>query len=190
MKKEFDKVYMHYDSFMKIFNLYKDTEITEALNLSGDEIILDLGGGTGYLANTLIEHCKKIYILDESEKMLSELELTNGIIPICGDAFDLSEIHDAIDIVIMSDVFHHIKDQELLIDAIYEKLNSGGRLLIMDFHKKHFKVRLLMMFEYILFGKLFFRTNKELKEIVSKKFQISKYCDYKYYFIVVGERIW
>jgi len=190
MKKAFDKVHMHYDSFMNIFNLYKENEIFEALNLSGNETILDIGGGTGYLAKKLIEHCRKVYVLDESKNMLSKLQPTAGIIPINGDAFELSEIHEGIDIIILSDVFHHIKDQELLIHSIYEKLNPGGRLLIMDFHKKHPKVKLLMIFEYILFGKLYFRTNKELKEIVNKKFQLSKYCDYKYYFIIVGERIW
>lgn len=185
--KKFDKVYRYYDGFMRMFNLYKIDNIIEALNLKGHETILDIGGGTGRLAASLKHHCKKVYVLDESEKMLSKLDTSENVIPVKGDAFDLSIIED-VDVVILSDVYHHIKDQERLLDVIHHKINNGGHLLIMDFDRRHYKVKILRMFEYLLFGKLYFRTPEELMMTVRKNFEIIDYHNYDYYFIVLGEK--
>lgn len=186
-KKKFDKVHKHYDAFMRMFHLYKTDEILKALPLTGHETILDIGGGTGRLAVFLKDFCKKVYVLDESEKMLSRLEHFHNIIPIKGDAFDLSVVED-VDVIILSDVFHHIKEQDELMTVIYNKLNTGGRLLIMDFDRRHYKVKLLRAFEYTLFGRLYFKTPETLKAIVSKRFKVIDEYNYDYYFIILGEK--
>jgi demethylmenaquinone methyltransferase/2-methoxy-6-polyprenyl-1,4-benzoquinol methylase len=84
-------------------------------------VILDIGGGTGHIATYLSRQCKKVYVLDESEKMLSKVQATDKVIPVVGDAFKI-EIDEKIDVVLLTDVLHHIKEQEKLIDAIYGQL--------------------------------------------------------------------
>lgn len=185
---DFDKVYKHYDNFMKLFRLYKVEQMEEVLNLQGNEIVLDIGGGTGYLASHISKKCKKVYVLDESEKMLSRIKVSDNVIPIVGDALDLNTSIEDIDLVIMSDVFHHIKEQEKLIQGIYKKLNKNGKILILEFNKEHYKTKILRIFEYLLFGKLYFRSRKEVTKIIQRKFNIKKFVDYKYYFIILGER--
>ena len=185
----FDRVYNHYDKFMKLFGLYKIEQIEEVLELQGNEIILDIGGGTGYLANHLSESCRKIYVLDESARMLSKLRTSDKVIPIVGDALNLTVIKDNIDIIILSDVFHHIKEQEELLTEIKKKLSINGKLLILEFNKEHHKVKILRFFEHILFGKLYFLSTDDVKEVVLNKFSIKKFVDYKYYFIILGEQI-
>lgn len=185
---DFDKVYKHYDNFMKLFKLYKVEQIENVLNVQGDEIVLDIGGGTGYLAAHISKKCKKVYVLDESEKMLSRIQAGDNVIPIVGDALDLSIDSENIDIVILSDVFHHVKKQEKLIEEIYKKLDKNGKILILEFNKEHYKTKILRIFEYILFGKLYFRSSKEVSKIIQSKFNIKKFVDYKYYFIILGEK--
>lgn len=186
--KAFDKAYRHYDRFMTLFNLYKVDEIKEALDLNGYEIILDIGGGTGYLAKHLCKYCEKFYVLDESKKMLSKVKDKDNIIPLVGNALSTNFEHSSIDVVLLSDVLHHIKDQTRLLDEIYRILKTDGKLLVMDFEKHHFKTKMLRLFEFVLFGKLFYKTHSQTINLLEKHFIIEKDIVKGYYFIIVGRK--
>ncbi|SMB79473.1 Methyltransferase domain-containing protein [Desulfonispora thiosulfatigenes DSM 11270] len=186
--KDFDKVSAHYDSFMRTFKLYKVREIKEVLNLQGTEIILDIGGGTGHLAQHLKEDCKKVYILDESEKMLSKIKPNKKIVPIVGDALTTNFKDKSIDVVILADVLHHISQQEKLIVEIERVLKDKGKILILDFDRKYLRTKLLRLFEYFLFGKLYFKTSREVKELLKDRFTVHLCRQEKYYFIIKGEK--
>lgn len=187
--KDFDKVYKYYDKFMAIFNLYKIRDIEDAASINEDEVVVDIGGGTGFLANHICNSCNTVYVLDESEKMLSRVEERGNVKVKKGNALSTPFDSGSIDTVIMSDVFHHIKEQEELIAEISRILKDSGKIVIMDFHKNHIRTRLLRLFEFILFGRLFFRTKDEIKVLLEKHFHISKVYDKGYYFIFVGEKI-
>lgn len=186
---DFDKIYKHYDTFMKFTGAYKIEQIENILELQGNEILLDIGGGTGYVATQLSKHCKKIYVLDESQKMLSMMKPSDNVIPVIGDALDLSVIDDNIDIVILTDVLHHIKEQEKLIAEIHRKLNKKGKLLILEFNKNHYKTKVLRLFECLLFRKLYFLSTDQVKALIQNEFCVTRFTDYKYYFIILGEKI-
>lgn len=186
--KKFDRVFNHYDNFIRLFNLNKMDEIKDVLDLCGNEVIVDMGGGTGKLAKYLSEDCNIIYVLDESEGMLSNVNENEKVVPMLGDALDTSFDSNSIDIVIVSDMLHHIKNQEKLIEEICRILKKSGKILIMEFEKKHIKTQILKIFEYILFGKLYFLSSEEVANLVKDKFSISKFIDNKYYFIIKGEK--
>lgn len=186
--KRFDKVYKHYNKFIDLFNLNKMGEIKDVLKLQGDETVLDIGGGTGRLADYISEDCRLVYVLDESEGMLSEVETNAKVVTVLGNALDTNFDNNSIDIVILSDVLHHIKEQVLLIDEIYRILGNNGKLVILDFEKSHMKIMILRIFEYILFGKLYFRTSKEVNDLIKDKFIITKSIHKGYYFIIKGEK--
>lgn len=186
--KKFDKVFNHYDNFIKLFNLNKMKEIKDVLDLHGDEIIVDMGGGTGQLAKHLSGDCHIIYVLDESKKMLSKVDENEKVITILGDGLNTCFHNSSVDIVIVSDMLHHIKNQEKLIKEIYRILKKDGKILIMDFEKNHIKTRILRFFEFILFGKLYFLSSEEVISLIGNKFSISKFNHNKYYFIIKGEK--
>lgn len=186
--KDFDKVYKYYDKFMAMFKLYKLDEIKAAANLEEYEIIVDVGGGTGRLAESICNSCKTVYVIDESEKMLSKVKQSLKLISIKGNALNSPFDNKSIDTVILSDVFHHIKEQEKLIIEINRILKDDGKVVMLDFHRKHIKTRLLRAFEFIIFGRLFFRTKDEVRVLLERYFHISKVYDKGYYFIFVGEK--
>ncbi|MEG1257267.1 methyltransferase domain-containing protein [Clostridium sp.] len=187
--KDFDKVYKYYDKFMAIFNLYKLKDIEDAANIDEHEVVVDIGGGTGCLAQYICNSCKTVYVLDESEKMLSKVNQAKNVIVVRGNALSTPFECNSIDTVILSDVLHHIKEQEELIVEINRILKKSGKVVILDFHIKHIRTRLLRAFEFILFGRLFFRTKDEVKILLEKHFHIRKVYDKGYYFIFVGEKI-
>lgn len=167
--KKFDKVFNHYDNFINLFNLNKMDEIKDILDLCGNEVIVDMGGGTGKLAKYLSENCHIIYVLDESEGMLSNVNENEKVVTMVGDALDTSFDSNSIDIVIVSDMLHHIKHQEKLIKEICRILKKDGKILIMEFEKKHIKIQMLRIFEYILFGKLYFLSREEVVNLIKDR---------------------
>ena len=186
--KDFDRVHKQYDSFINLFNLNKMDEIKDALELLGDEVVIDIGGGTGRLAEYLSQSCKIVYVLDESEGMLSRVKANTKVVTVLQNALHTPFNNSSVDVVVMSDVLHHISKQSALIEEISRILKKDGRLLILDFEKKHIKTKLLGAFEYILFGRLYFRTSKEVVSLLKDRFKITKFIDKKYYFIVKGEK--
>ncbi|MBU5484246.1 class I SAM-dependent methyltransferase [Clostridium sp. MSJ-11] len=185
---DFDKVYKYYDKFMAMFNLYKHEEIKAAANIDEHDVVVDIGGGTGRLAQYICNSCKTVYVLDESEKMLSKVKQGKNLVCIRGNALKTPFEDNSIDVVILSDVFHHIKEQEDLIVEINRILKYDGKIVMLDFHRKHIKTKLLRAFEFILFGRLFFRTKDEVRSLLEKYFYIQKVYDKGYYFIFVGEK--
>lgn len=187
--KDFDRVYKYYDNFMKTFRLYKEKEILQALDLKGNEIILDIGGGTGYIANELSYHCDKVFVLDESERMLSQVRKRDNVIPMVGEATSTSLEKGSVDIVLLTDVVHHIKDQEALIREVNRVLNRHGKVLVMDFERSHIKTKVIHLFEHLLFGRLYFKTYTEVFDLLKRYFKVVRFKKMGCYFIVVGEKV-
>lgn len=186
--KKFDKVFKHYDHFINLFNLNQEKEIKDVLELRGNEIILDIGGGTGRLAEYLSKSCQKVYVLDESKGMLSKIKENKKVVPVLGNALETKFKNSSIDIVILSDVLHHIKNQTKLMKEISRVLKKNGKLVILDFEKNHIGIKLLRAFEHLLFGKLYFKTSQQVKEIVQQRFTITQFIHKQYYFIIKGEK--
>ncbi|MDR7855970.1 class I SAM-dependent methyltransferase [Tissierella sp.] len=186
--KKFDRVYKHYDNFIKLFNLNKMDEIKDVLELQGEEIVLDIGGGTGKLAEYICKDCKIVYVLDESKGMLTKVEANTRVAPVLGDALNTNFENNSMDIVILSDILHHIENQQRLIEEIHRVLKKNGKLIILDFEKNHIKTKILKAFEFTLFGRLYFRTSKDVINLISGKFTITKFIDKKYFFIIRGEK--
>lgn len=167
-KRPFDKVYYFYDFFMQFWNLYKDTEFISMLDLSGNEIIADIGGGTGYIAKALSRYCGRIYVLDHSLKMLSRIRKKGRISPVCRDALNTGFESEYFDVIILSDFLHHIKDHHQLFIEIDRICRPGGKILVQDFDITFIKTRILKTFERLLFGRLYFQTRIYFDTIMGK----------------------
>lgn len=186
--KDFDKVHRYYDWFMKVFGLYREKEISKILKLKGFEKVLDIGGGTGYLAAHLIKECREYHVLDESELMLSHVPMMRGIHRVLGDALDLPFENEGIDIVILSDVLHHIKEQGKLINESLRVLKPSGKLLIHDFDIRYLRTKILRGFENKYFSEVYFKSIDEVDFMVRDKFRLIYKKSQGYYFILLGEK--
>lgn len=186
--KKFDRVFKQYDHFINLFNLNQEKEIKDLLQLKGHEIVLDIGGGTGRLAASLSKDCQKIYVLDESKGMLSKVPPKDNLVPILGNALAMEFQDKTMDIVVLCDVLHHVKEQAKLMEEINRVLKKDGKLVLLDFEKTNIRIRLLSAFEHILFGKLYFKTSQEVKDLIEKQFTIREFIDKEYYFVIKGEK--
>jgi len=117
-------------------------EILDRAKVTRDEVCLDIGAGIGYLTLPLALRCKAAVALDSQAEMLQSLtgglsEYTRSIVyPIVGEADRLPFASQSFDHVFIINVFHEVEDKERLADEIERVLAVGGRLTLVDFHKK------------------------------------------------------
>lgn len=104
--------------------------ITEALNLRGDEVALEIGAGSGYQAAILGELCREVYAIERipelaerAKKTLEELGYTNVHIVVGDGTLGLPE-HAPYDAIVVSAAAPDIPP------TLIEQLADGGRLVI------------------------------------------------------------
>lgn len=140
------------DKFEMIANVYDSPERMQIAQIASDAIseylvdtknknAIDFGCGTGLVGMNLLNNLSSILFLDTSQNMISQIKQKISDLNIqnadtlCFD-FEkevLSDLHA--DYIFMAQVLLHIRDAELVLSRLYEVLNEGGHLLIIDFNK-------------------------------------------------------
>lgn len=118
----------------------KPHEVIQALKLTPDAVIADIGSGTGYFAVRFAHMTPqgKVYGVDTEPDMVKYLNerakregLKNiqSIAATPGDA----RLPEKADLIILVDVYHHIDKREAYFKQLQASLKPGGRLAIIDF---------------------------------------------------------
>ena len=108
-----------------------------------ESIVLDLGGGTGWLSAYLSgnKRIKKILLLDSSHFFLTDMfpEITRlmggiseKIIPVEALFCPILLDDETLDIVVASASLHHAENLEDVLKEIHRVLKKGGKLLILN----------------------------------------------------------
>jgi ubiquinone/menaquinone biosynthesis C-methylase UbiE len=140
------------DKFEMIANKYDTLERIQIARLSSDAIrnhlvdakskhAIDFGCGTGLVGMNLLKEFNSMLFLDTSQNMIDQIKqkITNLNIQnantLCFDfeKESLSDLHA--DYIFMAQVLLHIHDVELVLSRLFDVLNEGGHLLIVDFNK-------------------------------------------------------
>lgn len=122
-------------------------EILSELNFNGDETFMDAGCGDGYISIKAIDEFLPngtVYAIDNYGESIKDLENyrmehnIENLIPIEADLTKgVPSINDdAVDVVLMLNVFHGFKEdeeRENVIGELKRILNNDGRIAIMDF---------------------------------------------------------
>jgi len=104
--------------------------MTEQLNVSPDDVVLEIGAGSGYQAAVLAELVKKVYTIEIVEALgksckatLDRLGYENIEVKI-GDGYNGWEEHGPFDAIIVTAAASHIPP------PLVEQLKPGGRMVI------------------------------------------------------------
>lgn len=110
----FRRVYFLYNFIEKyIFReyLHELKIINDNLDLKKNHNVVDIGGGTDYVARSIIDKLNSVMIIDFSKKMLMQLK-NPEIKAIQGNASSLPIKNGIFDIALLINVLHHIKKTE------------------------------------------------------------------------------
>jgi ubiquinone/menaquinone biosynthesis C-methylase UbiE len=118
----------------------KPHQVIQALNLSPDAVVADIGAGTGYFAVRLANMVPqgRIYGVDLEPDMVEYLaerakrEKRDNLVAISGSAAD-PRLPEKVDLVFLVDVFHHIEERETYFRDLQTAIKRDGRLAVIDF---------------------------------------------------------
>ncbi len=108
------------------------TEVLGRLELSGDEVVLDAGCGSGRVTEELMKRLPsgRIIAVDGSEAMIAGARerLGDGATYKVSDLSEL-EVDEPVDLVFSTATFHWILDHDRLFERLRAALRPGGRLV-------------------------------------------------------------
>ncbi|MEG0365340.1 MAG: class I SAM-dependent methyltransferase [Coprobacillus sp.] len=168
-----------YDKFMKVFHLQETLIIEDYLNHK-NLMILDIGGGTGTLADKLQRNGHSVTILDSSEAMLKQAKKKNDQLILIHSLLKENLNIPKQDIIICRDCFHHLTNQKDSLRIMINYLKENGELIIHDFQPTSLRIKLLFLFERCCFEKITPITSSRLEELC-------KQLDLKISFLYLGK---
>ncbi len=132
-----------YDS---LFTRKTDAFLLELANLPEKGCILDAGGGTGRITQSLVKEGRQIIIADSSfamlrqavKKRLSAIHAYTECLPFDDEVFDR---------ILVVDVLHHVYNQKQTAGELWRVLRPGGRVVILEPDIEHPAVWALALFE-------------------------------------------
>lgn len=118
----------------------KPHEVIQALALAPDARVADLGAGTGYFSARLANMLPKgrLYAVDIEPDMVRYLgerakrEKLPNLQPVQGKPDDPA-LPEAVDLVLLVDVYHHVEDRTAYFRKLAQSLRAGARVAIIDF---------------------------------------------------------
>ncbi len=148
----------------RVIPLRQANQIKEWLELPVAGIMLDVGGGTGRVAQVLQHLATQVIVLDASMGMLGQARSKDGLALVCSPGERLPFADGSFERVLMVDALHHVADQRATAGEIWRVLKPGGRVLIVEPDIRRFSAKLVAMFERLLMMRSHFIP---LDEIVS-----------------------
>jgi ubiquinone/menaquinone biosynthesis C-methylase UbiE len=117
----------------------------DSLGLHAGMTVADVGAGTGYMSLRMARRVGptgKVYANDLQPEMLQKLraksqreKLTN-VETVQGTESDPKLPPNAIDLVLLVDVYHEFSQPQAMLDRIRESLKPDGRLVLLEYRKE------------------------------------------------------
>lgn len=140
--EKFNQLASHYDTPVNI--QMANLAVNAIRRLKGKKttnIAADLGCGTGLIGLNLLDDFDSILFVDGSKNMLKEVErklshkgVTNASV-LQQDIENHLQLPKKVDTLILSLVLHHISNHQKLFIQLYNNLNHGGQLFIVEMEK-------------------------------------------------------
>lgn len=121
------------------------TKMIELLALKPGDVVADVGAGTGYMSWRMAKKVApggKVYAQDIQQEMLDMIaenmkkrDVTNVVLTLGTDT-DAKLPANALDFVLMVDVYHEFDHPYEMAESLVKALKPGGRLVFVEFKKE------------------------------------------------------
>lgn len=120
----------------------KPHEVIQALKLRPEEVVADIGAGSGYFTRRFAHHAGTVLAVDIDAKLLGMIEKSGAknVKTVLASADDPKLPAGGVDTVFICDVLHHIEGRPAYFEKLKKALKPGGRVVNIDFHKRELPV--------------------------------------------------
>ncbi|RAK07486.1 demethylmenaquinone methyltransferase/2-methoxy-6-polyprenyl-1,4-benzoquinol methylase [Halanaerobium saccharolyticum] len=167
-----DELKRHSNGNRNSFNLNQTKFKTEQKSEKKKSSIklLDLGGGTGELANHLPKNLK-VTVADPSQAMLAKgrkKEFSQEVKFELADGADLPFAAETFDYLTISDALHHFRQVETALNEAARVLKPGGKLYILEFDPTTLFTKTIIFFEKIAGEPVNFYQPQKMAEMMAE----------------------
>ncbi len=165
----FDKIAPIYDHLSWLFLPNIKRDILNDLQMNDNDKVLDVGGGTGKLIETMLEENPRVngYVLDKSNNMLKRAPSEVNVI--VGDSSILPFESDCFDFIFCIDALHHFENQKKGVMEMIRVSKTDGEIIILELDPDNYMTKFVEYGEKVLGEPSNFYEKKRMKDIFRKK---------------------
>ena len=163
---------MKFDHFGLIAPLYDRTvklrvpqALLDLLGPGAGGWALDIGGGTGQIAQFLQAGSEGVVVGDVSLPMLRLVSKKPGLDALLGESEGLPFADNTFERIIMVDALHHVTSQQRTARELFRVLRPGGRLVIEEPDIRRFAVKLIALGEKVLLMRSHFLKQEHMQAL-------------------------
>jgi len=143
-KDYFEKVAPQWDKLREnFFSKAVREKAFQVAEIEQNKLAADIGAGTGFITEGLIEKGLRVIVVDQSEAMLTEMRRKfasfKGIDYRVGEVASLPIFENAVDYVFANMCLHHVELPLVAIKEMVRILKPGGKLIITDLDEHNFE---------------------------------------------------
>lgn len=144
-------------------------KLAELAELEPGGSLLDIGGGTGRVANFLTGKTGWILIADESLGMLKEARKKDALETVCVNSENLPLQGESFDRIIMVDALHHVQNQGETAKELWRLVKPGGRIIIEEPDIRKFAIKMVAVFEKMALMRSHFLNARQIEGLFEGK---------------------
>jgi ubiquinone/menaquinone biosynthesis C-methylase UbiE len=159
----------HFDIISPIYERFgrfdRTHPLLKLLDLPAKGLVVDIGGGTGRVAQVLADTGCQVVVVDVSPGMLKRVLDKPGLSPLMADAAALPFRTGSVSRVLIVDALHHIRKQGETIRELCRLLLPGGVGVVVEPDTRVFAVKLIRIMELVLLMGSHFLKDTELQAL-------------------------
>lgn len=143
-KDYFEKVASQWDQMRQSFFSVKVRKVAVSkAGVQAGRLAADIGAGTGFITEELIQNNIRVIAVDQSESMLEEMKKKYGRLDTVeyrrGEFNNLPIQDDTVDYVFANMYLHHVDLPQVAIKEMARILKPGGKVVITDMDEHEFE---------------------------------------------------
>ena len=132
----------------RVFRYLDHDALFDHLQAEPGLLVLDIGGGTGRVAEHVAATGARVLVVDPAPGMLSQAR-AKALDAARAVAEHLPFANDSIDRIYVVDALHHFADQPAAVRELVRVLRPGGRLVIEEPDLRHLAVKFVAVAEKV-----------------------------------------